>query len=64
MVIDISYLQVLALAQQIRAVHEGQVNTALVGLRGLIGQLYREDNAHKVCRGLAGCIREGDQPVG
>ncbi len=44
---------------EIRAVHEGQVNTALVGLRGLIGQLYREDNAHKVRRGLAGCIREG-----
>ena len=44
---------------EIRAVHEGQVNTALVGLRGLIGQLYREDNSHKVRRGLAGCIREG-----
>jgi DNA invertase Pin-like site-specific DNA recombinase len=44
---------------EIRAVHEGRVNTALVGLRGLIGQLYREDNAHKVRRGLAGCIREG-----
>ncbi len=44
---------------EIRAVHEGQVNTALVGLRGLIGQLYREDNAHKVRRGMAGCLREG-----
>ena len=33
---------------EIRAVHEGIVNTVLVGLRGLVGQLYREDNAHKV----------------
>ena len=28
---------------EIRAVHEGVVNTVLVGLRGLVGQLYRED---------------------
>jgi site-specific DNA recombinase len=27
---------------EIRAVHEGVVNTVLVGLRGLVGQLYRE----------------------
>lgn len=44
---------------EIRAVHEGQVNTMLIGLRGLIGQLYREDNAHKVRRGMAGRIRDG-----
>jgi DNA invertase Pin-like site-specific DNA recombinase len=44
---------------EIRAVHEGQVNTMLVGLRGLIGQLYREDNAHKVRRGMAGVVRDG-----
>jgi hypothetical protein len=37
---------------EIRAVHEGVVNTVLVGLRGLVGQLYREDNAHKVRRVL------------
>lgn len=43
----------------IRAVHEGQVNTVLVGLRGLVGQLYREDNAHKIRRALAGLVREG-----
>lgn len=35
---------------EIRAVHEGVVNTVLVGLRGLVGQLYREDNAHKIRR--------------
>jgi site-specific DNA recombinase len=41
---------------EIRAVHEGVVNTVLVGLRGLVGQLFREDNAHKVRRGLAGPV--------
>jgi site-specific DNA recombinase len=44
---------------EIRAIHEGQVNTVLVGLRGLVGQLYREDNVHKIKRGLAGRVREG-----
>ncbi len=44
---------------EIRAVHEGVVNTVLVGLRGLVGQLYREDNAHKVRRGLAGRVGQG-----
>jgi DNA invertase Pin-like site-specific DNA recombinase len=44
---------------EIRAVHEGVVNTVLVGLRGLVGQLYREDNAHKVHRGLSGRIGQG-----
>ncbi|MCL8486234.1 recombinase family protein [Bradyrhizobium denitrificans] len=44
---------------EIRAVHEGMVNTVLVGLRGLVGQLYREDNAHKVRRGQAGRVSQG-----
>ena len=44
---------------EIRAVHEGAVNTILVGLRGLMGQMFREDNAHKVRRGLTGRVREG-----
>ncbi|WP_183232044.1 recombinase family protein [Bradyrhizobium sp. SBR1B] len=44
---------------EIRAVHEGVVNTVLVGLRGLVGQLYREDNAHKVRRGQAGRVKQG-----
>jgi len=44
---------------EIRAVHEGQVNTVLVGLRGLVGQLYREDNAHKIKRGMAGRVKQG-----
>ncbi len=44
---------------EIRAVHEGVVNTVLVGPRGLDGQLYREDNAHKVRRGKAGRVGQG-----
>lgn len=44
---------------EIRAVHEGAVNTVLIGLRGLVGQLYREDNAHKVRRGQSGRVRQG-----
>ena len=44
------------------AVNEGEATTVLVGLRGFIGQLYREDNAnrirhageYRVQRGLAG----------
>ncbi|MCO6185157.1 recombinase family protein [Rhizobium sp. L1K21] len=44
---------------EIRAVHDGVANTVLVGLRGLVGQLYREDNAHKVRRGQAGRVGQG-----
>lgn len=44
---------------EIRAVHDGPVNTVLVGLRGLVGQLYREDNVHKIRRGLSGRIKQG-----
>ena len=44
---------------EIRAVHEGVVNTVIVGLRGLVGQLYREDNAQKVRRGQAGRVGHG-----
>ena len=42
---------------EIRAVHEGSVDTVLVGLRGLVGQLYREDGVRKIRRGMAGVIR-------
>ena len=44
---------------KILAVHEGQVNTVLVGLRGLVGQLMREDNLEKVRRGMTGLISRG-----
>ena len=41
------------------AVHEGTASTVTVGLRGLVGQLFREDNARKVRRGLQGKVRSG-----
>lgn len=44
---------------EIRAVNEGVVNTVLIGLRGLVGQLYRDDNAQKIRRGQAGRVRNG-----
>ncbi len=44
---------------EIRAVHEGVASTVLVGLRGLVGQLYREDNAHKIRRGQSGRVSQG-----
>ncbi len=40
-------------------VHDGVANTVTVGLRGLVGQLFREDNALKVRRGLAGRVKQG-----
>jgi len=44
---------------EIRAVHEGVASTVLVGLRGLVGQLFREDGAKKIKRGMAGVVRSG-----
>ena len=41
------------------AVHDGKVDTVTIGLRGLVGQLFREDGAKKVKRGMAGVIRDG-----
>ncbi len=44
---------------EIIPIHEGVASTVTVGLRGLVGQLYREDNARKVRRGLAGKVAQG-----
>ncbi len=49
---------------EIRAVHEGVASTVLVGLRGLVGQLYREDNVLKIRRGMTGRARNGRSPGG
>jgi site-specific DNA recombinase len=43
----------------IDAVHDGTADSILVGIRGLVGQMQREDGAKKVRRGMAGVIREG-----
>lgn len=44
---------------EIRAVHEGKADTVMVGLRGLVGQLFREDGAKKIRRGMEGVVRSG-----
>ena len=44
---------------ELRAVHDGKADTVMVGLRGLVGQLFREDGAKKVRRGMTGVIRSG-----
>lgn len=44
---------------ELRAVHEGIANTLMVGLRGLVGQLMREDNVHKIRRGMTGLVKQG-----
>lgn len=41
------------------AIHEGVASTVTVGLRGLVGQLYREENARKIRRGLSGRVGQG-----
>jgi site-specific DNA recombinase len=44
---------------QLLAVHDGAANTLMVGLRGLVGQLMREDNVHKIRRGMTGLVKQG-----
>ena len=49
---------------EIDAVHDGTADSILVGIRGLIGQMQREDGAKKVRRGMAGVVRAGRHPGG
>ena len=44
---------------EIRAVHSGVVDTAMVGLFGLVGQMQREEGVKKIRRGLAGVVKDG-----
>ncbi|OAF04276.1 hypothetical protein AYJ54_24105 [Bradyrhizobium centrolobii] len=44
---------------EIQAVHDGTADSILIGIRGLVGQMQREDGAKKVRRGMAGMIRDG-----
>lgn len=49
---------------EIDAVNDGIANTLMVGLRGIIGQMYREDNVEKVKRGMTGLIEAGKSAGG
>ena len=51
-------------AVEIQAVHDGIADSILVGIRGLVGQMQREDGAKKVRRGMAGVLRDGRHPGG
>ena len=44
---------------EIHAVHDGTADAILIGIRGLVGQMQREDGAKKVRRGMAGVLRDG-----
>ena len=44
---------------EIQAVHDGAADSILIGIRGLVGQMHREEGARKVRRGLAGVVRDG-----
>jgi site-specific DNA recombinase len=44
---------------EIQAVHDGTAGAILIGIRGLVGQMQREDGAKKVRRGMAGVVRDG-----
>ena len=49
---------------EIQAVHDGIADSILIGIRGLVGQMQREDGAKKVRRGMAGVLRDGRHPGG
>ena len=44
---------------QLWSVHSGPAKTLDVGMRGLFDQLFREDNVHKVRRGMSGLVKQG-----
>lgn len=44
---------------QLWTVHGGAAKTLDVGMRGLFAQLFREDNVHKIRRGMTGLVNKG-----
>ncbi|WP_249729459.1 MULTISPECIES: recombinase family protein [unclassified Chelatococcus] len=44
---------------EIVAVNGGRVDTAAIGIHGLVGQMQREEGARKVRRGMQGVVRDG-----
>ena len=44
---------------EIAAIHEGVASTVTIGLRGLVGQLFREDGVLKTKRGMRGKVDAG-----
>ncbi|MCO6387798.1 recombinase family protein [Aliihoeflea sp. 40Bstr573] len=44
---------------EIIEVHGGKASTAMVGMKAMFAQLFREENVHKVRRGMTGLIKQG-----
>lgn len=46
---------------KITIAHEGVADTVDIGMRGLVGQFFREDGVKKIRPGMAGVVRGGPQ---
>lgn len=44
---------------QLVGVHDGEATTMTLGMRAIMAQMFREDNVHKVRRGMSGLVRNG-----
>lgn len=53
------YKRMKYLGIKIISIHEGAASTVTVGLHSIVSQLYREDNARKVRRGMEGLVKSG-----
>lgn len=53
------YKRMKYLGIEIISIHEGAASTVTVGLRSIVSQLFREDNARKVRRGMEGLVKSG-----
>lgn len=53
------YKRMQYLGIEIISIHEGAASTVTVGLRSIVSQLFREDNARKVRRGMEGLVKSG-----
>ena len=53
------YKRMQFLGIEIIGIHEGTASTVTVGLRSIVSQLFREDNARKVRRGMEGLVKSG-----
>lgn len=53
------YKRMKYLGIELISIHEGAASTVTVGLRSIVSQLFREDNARKVRRGMEGLVKNG-----
>jgi len=53
------YKRLSFIGVEIRAVNDGVADTITIGMRGVVGQLQREDGVAKTRRGMASVVRDG-----